>query len=96
VRPKKIVPNAPLDGFEADVGVLDHLRDQEGRAHEEGEAEARLQPGAVVALDRLQRPVHGEARGQQDRRVHPGHELRQLERRQRQGSASGLTTRMKK
>ena len=31
-------------------------------------------PARCAALDRLQRPVHREARGHEDRRVHPGDE----------------------
>src|SRR4051812_5760249 len=43
--------------------VLDPLGQQEREAHEEGQYEPRLEPGAVPAADRLERPVDREARG---------------------------------
>ncbi len=68
---------------EADPRVLDRLREEEGQAHEEGQDEPCLHPGAVAALDRGQRPVDREARRHEDERVDAGHELRQLELRRR-------------
>src|SRR4051812_32342155 len=40
---------------EADAGVLARLREQEDEPHQERQEQARLQAGAVAALDRLQR-----------------------------------------
>src|SRR5437773_894112 len=59
---------------EAEARVLADLRQQERQPEQEGERQAGLQAGAVAALDRLQRPVHREARADEDDRVDPRHE----------------------
>src|SRR6476620_5767035 len=66
-------------GAEAEVPVLVELDEQEREAEQPGGGEAHHQSAAVAASDRLQRPVHREARGDQDRRVHAGDRLRDLE-----------------
>src|SRR5262245_46960365 len=48
-------------GVEADVQVLDHLRAQEGEAHQERQHHPCEEPLALAALDRLEGPVHREA-----------------------------------
>ena len=64
---------------EAHARVLDHLRQQERQAHQERQHEPGLQARAVAAADRLQRPVDGEARRDEDRRVDAGDVARKLE-----------------
>src|SRR5262245_15013286 len=54
---------------EADVRVLVHLDEEEGRAEHPGEDEAEFHPAAVAAADRLERIVDREARGDEDRGV---------------------------
>ena len=65
-------------GVEADVRVLHHLREQERETEQDRQHEAGLEAVPVAALDRLHRPVHREARGDEDRRVDPGDEDREL------------------
>src|SRR3990172_1395379 len=63
---------------EPDIQVLDHLRRKEREAHDERQHHAGQEAGALATLDRLQRPVHGEARGHEDRGVDAGHEHREV------------------
>ena len=69
VRPKNVDGNAPSLVLKPIAVVLDHLRQQERQAEQEGQRQPALEPGAVAALDRLRRPVHGEARRDEDARV---------------------------
>ena len=64
---------------EADARVLDHLRQQERQSHQERQHEPGLHARAVAAADRLQGPVDGEARRDEDRRVDAGDVARELE-----------------
>src|SRR5438067_1284960 len=66
---------------EPDARVLDRLGDEERQAHQERQEQAGAQAPYVAALDRLQRPVHGEARRDEDARVDEGDVDRQVERR---------------
>src|SRR6476619_3234717 len=54
---------------EPDVRVLDHLREEERAAEEDGKHEPCAKAVPVVALDRLCRPVDCEARRHENRRV---------------------------
>ena len=92
VSPKNVEAKALSDGPEADPRVLARLDEQEGEPEQERQRQARDQAGAVVPLDRLERPVHGEARGHQDDRVHEREVDRQLEPLGRPAAASPPTT----
>src|SRR5262245_50357758 len=68
---------------EADAGVLTDLREEERQPERDRQHQPSLEPCAIAALDRLERPVDREAGGDEDRRVHTGDEPWELERRQR-------------
>src|SRR5512133_4051097 len=57
-RPERLVVRG-----EADSRILEQLRQQERQPHQERQRQASLETYAVAALDRLERPVHREARG---------------------------------
>ena len=81
-------------GGEADVDVLVDLDRQERQAEQERRQHSGLQPEAVAVLDRDERPVDRQRRGQQDRGVDAGDRLGELV--PAAGHGLWLTIRMKK
>ena len=94
VRPKNVEAKALSRGPEADPRVLARLDEQEREPEQERQRQAGDQAGAVVPLDRLERPVHREARGHEDDRVHERQVDRQLVPLGRPGPPPPTTTRV--
>ena len=78
VREKKIGRESVVARREAHSRVLSDLREEEREAHEKRQHEARLESCPVAALDRLEGPVHREARRDEDDGVDTRHEHRQV------------------
>src|SRR4029453_2635527 len=92
VQPRQAVERGPERAVlwrEAGPRILTDLRQQEREAEGDREYEACLHPGSVAPFDRLERPVHREARRDQDPRVDPRAENRQGERRGRPLGGAG-------
>src|SRR5262245_47600344 len=82
VEPRQPVEDRPERAVvrrEPDAGVLADLRQQDDEPETDREHEPGLEPRVVPALDRLQRPVDREARGDEHARVDAGDEHRQVE-----------------
>ena len=78
VRPKKTDANAPSPVLKPTFRYSTTCVSRNARPIRNVSTMPARKALALAALDRLQRPVHREARGHEDRRVDSGHEDREV------------------